>query len=364
MLRPLIALVAPYLERGGTERHIAHLINTFPPDLEAVLIAPEGPGKQFIKRNVRHFSFKRLDQSLLRGVREFKHALREAQELAGDRPFLIHVHGAPELLMLAKLSLRQVPFVFTVHGYHGFGINFDYRFAAWAANRFAEQTICVSKDEYRKLKIAGIKSQNLNAIYNGVPDQDFSTDEARRKLSLFPNLPVIGCVARLEQPKGIEYLIKACGILLEKGIAVQLVLIGWGSEESALKQIAGEYPNLPVMFTGALEETGSYYKLFDLYVQPSLVEPLGITAIEAMRAGLPVIASQVGGLAELVINNETGILIPPGNAEAISVAIQKLLADQALAQKMGQAGRERFLNHFTVEQTTKKTVEVYKKAIK
>ncbi|HEX7715195.1 MAG TPA: glycosyltransferase family 4 protein, partial [Bacillota bacterium] len=227
-----------------------------------------------------------------------------------------------------------------------------------------EQTICVSKDEYRKLKTAGIKSTNLNAIYNGVPDQEFSTDEAHRKLSLSPNLPVIGCVARLEQPKGIEYLIKACGILIERGIAVQLVLIGWGSEEYRLRKIASEYPNLPVVFTGALEETGPYYKLFNLYVQPSLVEPLGITAIEAMRAGLPVIASQVGGLAELVIDNETGVLIPPGNADAISEAIRKLLEDQALAQKMGQAGRKRFLNYFMVEQTTRKTVEVYEKALK
>ncbi|MGQ9778660.1 MAG: glycosyltransferase family 4 protein [Bacillota bacterium] len=354
---PLVALVLPYLERAGTERHVAHLVDTLAGRYEFLLIAPDGPAKSFFAGDLPHLAFPRLEKAPLRGLRELRRALGRVKEMARSRHVLVHVHAAPELLVISKAVNPRLPHLLTVHGFHGSGMEFGYRFAARVGNFLAAKILCVSLDEEKKLIKAGARRRKLAVVYNGIPDVEPGLRRVEREHP--EGCPVIGCVARLERPKGIEYLLCAAGKLTAEGRNLRLILVGGGSEEARLRRIAHEYPDLQVDFIGVVNDPTPYYACFDIFVLPSLTDPLPIAAIEAMRAGLPVVASRVGGLQEMVVDQETGFLVPPAQPGPLAEAIRRLLDDPALRRRMGEAGRRRYLELFHVRAMAESIAEIY-----
>ncbi|MCL6613777.1 MAG: glycosyltransferase family 4 protein [Firmicutes bacterium] len=357
MDRPLVALVLPYLERAGTERHASHLVNALSERYEFILIAPDGPAKSFFGKDLAHLSFARLEKAPLRGLRELRRALSQIKEMARSRRALIHVHAAPELLVISKIANPGLPHLLTIHGFHGSGMDFSYRFAAWAGNLFAAEVVCVSSDEERRLTASGLRRHKLNLIYNGIPDLPAEPRPNGGRAS--DGSPIIGCVARLERPKGLEYLLRAAGRLSAEGRNFRVVIVGGGSDEARLRAIAAEYPGLRIDFAGMVDDPAPYYAEFAVFVLPSLTDPLPIAAIEAMRAGLPVVATRVGGLQEMVVDGETGFLVPPAEPGALAEAIEKLLDDPPLRRRMGEAGRRRYLTLFNLKAMADSTAKIY-----
>lgn len=189
-------------------------------------------------------------------------------------------------------------------------------------------------------------------------------DELKRSWDLETGDPVVGTVGRLVDPKGHGHLLDALAKVRSQIAGVKALLVGDGTLRTEMERRA-EALGLSdtVIFTGIRRDVPEVLALLDVFVLPSLWEGLPIALLEAMAAGLPVVATRVGGVPEVVVEGETGLLVPPRDPEALAQAILTLLRDPDLRQAMGQAGRERVREHFSVDQMVKKTESLYQRLL-
>jgi glycosyltransferase involved in cell wall biosynthesis len=176
--------------------------------------------------------------------------------------------------------------------------------------------------------------------------------------------PIIGTVKTLRPRYGIRELILAFQRIANAFPTARLIIVGGGEQHTELQTLLGNL-NLEnrITLTGQVshEYIPTYLHSFDIFVVPSLTdrESFGVAAVEASASGLPVIASRVGGLPEVVLNGKTGLLVPPGDIDALANAMSRLLADPALRAQMGQAGRQFVLKHYRWEDNAKLMEQLY-----
>jgi glycosyltransferase involved in cell wall biosynthesis len=170
---------------------------------------------------------------------------------------------------------------------------------------------------------------------------------------------VVGTAARLVPMKGIVYLIRALALL--KDIAnVRLEIAGSGPERLDLEhEVQANGLGDRVRFLGWRTDVAALLAGWDVYVQPSLGEPFGIAAMEAMAACLPVVATSAGGLLELVVHGRTGWLVPPGDPVALADRLRVLLIDRNVRHRMGAAGRERAIQAFSNDRMIQTISDIY-----
>jgi glycosyltransferase involved in cell wall biosynthesis len=175
-----------------------------------------------------------------------------------------------------------------------------------------------------------------------------------------PRGPVVGTACRLVPIKGLRNLIEATAMLSEKMPDLRLEIAGSGPSEDELRRhcreldIAGK-----VTFLGWQRDLEPAYRRWDVFCLPSLEEGFGLAALEAMASGLPVIATSVGGLPEIVEDGVTGYLVPPSDPEALATNLRILLQDGARRQAMGSAARRRVAEHFSVDRMVRDVEALY-----
>ncbi|SYZ74197.1 putative Glycosyl transferase family 1 [Candidatus Zixiibacteriota bacterium] len=161
---------------------------------------------------------------------------------------------------------------------------------------------------------------------------------------------------------GPDILLKALAIVKKSGLSVQLDMYGTGREEAKLKTMAADL-NIAesVMFRGWLEPkmVAGAYRDYDIMVMPSRSESFGVAAVEALASGLPVIGSRIGGIPEIIIDGQTGILVEPENSEALAEAIMTLARDSKLRYRMGQAGRKFVTEKFHWDESLRLMLHIY-----
>jgi glycosyltransferase involved in cell wall biosynthesis len=173
---------------------------------------------------------------------------------------------------------------------------------------------------------------------------------ARARHSIASGEFAIGVVAALERRKAHDVLLHALAATLSKLPPLRVLFCGDGSERAALARLTRELGlESRVRFLGELGQVADVLAALDLFVLPSRHEGLGVAVLEAMAAGVPVVASAVGGLPEAVDDGRTGLLVPPEDPRALGVAIAELAADVERARRMGIAGRARVLAEFSME---------------
>ncbi|MEO6666924.1 MAG: glycosyltransferase, partial [Nitrospiria bacterium] len=171
---------------------------------------------------------------------------------------------------------------------------------------------------------------------------------------------VFGSVGRLEPPKGHVYLIRAFARVIKMNARARLVLVGDGSLAKPLQEEAAHLGLVErVVFTGSRRDVPYLLRAMDLFVFPSLWEGQGLALVEAMASGLPVVASRVGGVSEVVSDGCTGQLVPPGSPEALAEAMLAVMASPARARAMGAAGRARSETVFGAAHMIKRLEELY-----
>jgi glycosyltransferase involved in cell wall biosynthesis len=194
----------------------------------------------------------------------------------------------------------------------------------------------------------------VRAILNGTVPRETANDGValRRELGVPEGVPLIGAIGDLEGRKGYPFLLDAFRKLALDWPDARLVVIGAPSEPdevAALRRQAAD-PSLGgrALLPGYIPRAWRFASTFDVCVMPSLrFESFGMSALDAMWAGKPVVASRTGGLPEVVADGETGIIVPPGNADALAEALRGLLASPEKARRMGEAGRRRAAALFT-----------------
>ncbi len=177
-------------------------------------------------------------------------------------------------------------------------------------------------------------------IADAYADLPVDPDCVRALRQRFTGRFVIGHAAALvDRHKGQAVLIEAMRLLEQKHPALQLLLLGRGEDEARLREAANGLSN--VHFEGFVSNLGDYLQAMDLFAFPSRYEGLGSVLLDAMHAGLPVVASDVGGIPEIVSDGRNGLLVPPGNAHALAEAIERVYLDAALRETFAAAARER-----------------------
>jgi glycosyltransferase involved in cell wall biosynthesis len=184
----------------------------------------------------------------------------------------------------------------------------------------------------------------------GIDLARFSAERPRRKSA------VVGNVARLVAQKGQRTLVEAAPLVLEQRPDARFVVVGEGELRKELEELAD---GLPFEFRGLRDDVPEQLAEFDVFAFPSFFEGLCLAVIEAQAAGVPVVATPVGGITETVVDGETGLLVPPRDAESLAAAILRLLGDGALASRLALEARARVLERYSIEQMVSGTLELY-----
>jgi glycosyltransferase involved in cell wall biosynthesis len=277
------------------------------------------------------------------------------------RPAIVHTHGS--LAGRVAGALVGVRIVYTKHGLASTAEQaIQVRTpGAWlkrlAVRSFVHRTVAVSAAVKRSLVAAGANPDRVVIIPGGI---DLGAYAGACEVTSAPT-DTIGAMARLSHEKGFDVLLSAVADLP----ASTQVLIGGDGPQSGLlaAQIATLGLANRVRLAGFVSDVPKFMTQLTLFVLPSRSEGLGLVLIEAMAAGLPVVATDVGGIPEVVVHGETGLLVPPEDAGALATAIRQVLADPALAARMGEAGRIRAATYFSAERMAEQTVALYRELL-
>lgn len=225
-------------------------------------------------------------------------------------------------------------------------------------NRRVDGVVAISQSIADLLVKAGVDHDRIRLIHSGIDPAPFLSASSNRTVKDLT--PVIGAIGILEKRKGHRFLLQAARILKNQGRHIKYVLAGDGSQRVELERMAQTLGVAEdVTFAGFVTDVPLFLSAIDFLVMPSLYEGLGVAALEAMAARKPVIGTRVGGLAESIVDGETGFLVPPEDGGAIASAIARILADPAMAEEMGRKGAQRIFNFFTLERMAKKNEEYY-----
>jgi glycosyltransferase involved in cell wall biosynthesis len=234
------------------------------------------------------------------------------------------------------------------------------RFAA----RFGDFTITVSEEHRRGAIACRIDApERIHTVLNGIDLRPFAAADGRlvrAQLGFAPDDILIGAVGRLQCFKGYEYLIRALPQLFADFPRARLLICGTGPLEAELRRECGRAGVTDrVHFLGFRNDVPQLLAAFDVFVQPSLREGLSIALIEAAAAGLPSVACEIAGNAEIVAHGKTGLLVPPANPPALATALHALLADPTAAGAMGREARLRAEALFSEERMVAENLAAY-----
>lgn len=353
----------------GTERMILSLLRRldrgrFTPRLATM----KGPGD--LVEEARGLGVEALnlemDRGLWRGLRRWREAVNEFHPQV-IHAFLHHANLLARATRLTRRDFRVIAGIRTVYTAAAYG-----RLYGWLERlTHPLDTFFVANAEagWRGLRDnMGLPDRKLVVIHNGLELLIEATDpepirrEIRSEFGLDDGHLVVGIVAQLRPPKRHDLLIQAAGDLKERYPNLRLLIIGQGEMEAALQEQA-QRAGLEdrVIFTGYRNEARRLLRGLDLFALPSEVEGEPVSILEAMAAGLPVVAARAGGIPEVVADGVTGILCDPGSREGLRDALADMLASPEKRQAMGAAGKERGALYFSADIMARRFQELYEK---
>lgn len=222
----------------------------------------------------------------------------------------------------------------------------------------ADCIVAISESIRLQLQVCGVPVSKIKTIYEGM---DLSLYPRRTHLrERRPDeAAVVGTVAHLSREKGLSYLVEAASLIPGVQERLRFVIVGNGNCRRELEELVRNKDLKDVFtFAGFHSDISPYMKSFDMFALPSLSEGLSSAILEAMAASLPIIATDVGGIPELVTSGENGLLVAPADPAALARAIQQLADDPQESLRMGQRGRARMEAQFTIERKITETEQL------
>ena len=368
----MVAHIIYALGTGGLENGLVNIINRIPAESYRHAIICLTEAGEFADRltqpNVRIYALNK------RPGHDFRAYMRLVRLLWKLRPAIIHTRNLAALEM--QIAGFFLPGVRRIHGEHGRdiydldGSNPRYLLLRRVLKPFVHRYITVSRDLHDWLvKRVGIAAARVRQIYNGV-DQDrfFPRTGERPDLAPAGFLPehalVVGTVGRLAEVKDQASLVKAFAYLVnakpDLRTRLRLLLVGDGPLFGALQDSVQQLGIAELVWmAGDRDDVPDLLRMMDIFALPSLAEGISNTVLEAMATRLPVIATDTGGNPELVKNGENGWLVPVGDTQALSKAIEKMVMDPEQREKMGSRGCDRVATEFNWARTVGDYLSVY-----
>lgn len=354
-------------ETGGAENMLIRLIDHLPTDRYRSIVGLPGDGwlnRQFLARGIETVLFP-LERSVdLAWIRHARRLIRTR------RVALIHAHEFAMNSYGALMSyLTGVPGIATVHGRGYYAARLRrrlvYRFVA------RRSTMVAVSEDIRRLLIGtvGVRPDRVRTIWNGVELDRFRLDperaaqlreQVRAEWGVGPDQPVVGTVGNLDPVKGHAYLIDAAAPVCRAYPTAMFVIAGHGQLHDDLARQAADLGLADrVHLLGFREDVPALLQAIDVFALPSLSEGLPLAVIEAMAAGRPVVATAVGGTCEVLRDDDTGLLVPPGDPAALAAGIGRLLAQADTRTRLTANAARQVAREFDMATTMKRYLELY-----
>jgi len=329
---------------------------------ENALVCPPGSRseEEARSRSLRSFGVR------LRNDLDFVSVFRLASWLRKSGAALVHLHtGRATWLGGLAARLAGVPAITTRR--------MDRRVSRGMRTKLmygslVQRTVAISPAVRDCLLEANVAADSIELIWDAVDPDGFEPSAARAatrsELGIAENEFVMISMAALVKRKGIDVLIDAAALLVNRDVPVRVLIGGEGEERVALEEQAKRLGvEAQVSFLGWRSDKANLLAAADVFVLPSRAEGVGVAALEAMAAGKAVVASRVGGLSQAVVDGETGSLVEAGNAAALAEALEKLAGDSAMRDSLGKRGRERVLELFSIESQASQYIETYNRVL-
>jgi glycosyltransferase involved in cell wall biosynthesis len=382
--RVRILRVIARLNVGGPALHVAYLTaglrsRGYDTTLVAGSLARGEDSMAFVA-DARDVQIIRIDQ-LGREISPFRDlvaTVRLARLIRRERPDILHTHTAKAGTVGRVAALlaggRRPPIV--VHTFHGHVLRgyfgplrtwFFRQLERWLA-RHTTALIAVSPQVRDDLVALGVApAERFVVVRLGVElgervtgEQDGRT-ESRRYLGIGPERFAVGWIGRMTPVKRTDDVLVAFKQLRETGVDAVLCLVGDGPDRPQLEQRAHELGVIrDTLFLGYQEDVAPFYAAFDALILPSSNEGTPVSAIEALAAGRPVVATRVGGVPDVVQEGEDGFLVEPGATDDLAERLARLAREPELRERMGRAGRDRVLPRYAVERLVDDVDRLYR----
>lgn len=369
---PLVAHIIDRLVVGGMENGLVNLINNTAPDRYRHAVVCLRYADQFRSRirdeNIRIYS---LEKKAGKDVAVYARLWRCLKQL---RPTIVHTRNLPTVDTAPVAAAAGIRW--RVHGEHGRdvieaeGDNLKYNALRRVMSPMIQSYIAVSRDLAGWLHHSvGVDRRKIRQIYNGVDNEKFCPPSHGR-LPLpcgdfsSPDTVVIGTVGRLEPIKDqmtfVRAFIELCRIAPDQAPSLRFVMIGEGSLLDGARQLLREAGlEKQAWLPGRRDDIAELLRAIDVFVLPSINEGISNTIIEAMATGLPVVATDVGGNGEIVVDDVTGRLVPAQNPQAMAAALRDYILSPALRKEHGHSGRTRVAENFSLHKMVEGYLAVY-----
>ncbi len=285
---------------------------------------------------------------------------------------LLHTHGYKGNILFGLLprSFRRLPLVATIHGWtwtKGWNRMRVYEWLDGQSLRFADKVVLVSQAMKKHPRVKKIRSDKIAVIANGIPLNSFRGQnvEQRQDIVHFAAQGFsIVAVGRLSSEKGLDILIKAAAQLVNDGYDLRLAILGQGELRHQLEKQAQDLGlNGRVLFAGYVDNAGSYLEHFDLFCLPSLTEGLPMVLLEAMAAKVPVIATSVGGVPEVLDHGRAGILVEPASVRSLKDALISVLRKPRETLNLVQEASNRVEKMYSSQAMAREYLQVYQEQL-
>ncbi len=374
--RPLVAHVVYRFSMGGLENGVVNLINRLPSEawrhaIVALTDIDAGFAARIQRPDVQMLA---LHKPPGQGIWQFPKLFRVFRAL---RPAIVHTRNLGALE--AQVPAWAAGVAGRVHGEHGrdaddvHGTNRRHILMRRVYRHFVHQHIALGGELASYLRASvGVPEAQLTAIYNGVDHQRFSPAAQRQPIPgcpfTDPALWLVGTVGRMQTVKAQPLLAQAFVQLLQQQPALcetlRLVMVGDGALRAACEAILQQAGLAHLAWLpGARDDVPDVMRGLDCFVLPSLAEGISNTILEAMACGLPVLATHVGAASELLVEGQTGRLVPAGDVQALADGLRQLALSRGGARAMGQAGRLRVEQHFSLPAMVAAYQTVYERAL-
>ncbi len=360
---------------GGAQRHVFDLATYFKDKGHDVVVALGGEGilnDRLIERGVRTLSIKSMKRDV--GIIEDSASFGAISRIIhGEKPDIIHLHSskAGGLGALAGRLLRVKKIIYTIHGsamnedrpwYQKISI----AFFTWMTMLLSTHVITISEKELGQSQMFPLVSKKLRMVYLGItPPKFLSEKDARafmqsKTTETIDKKVVIGIIAELHTNKGLIYAINALEKVLMRFPDTFLYIIGEGEQRSYLESLIKEKKlEHRIILVGYVDNASQYLKGFNIFLLSSVKEGLPYTLIEAGYASLPVVATTVGGIAEIIEDMKSGILVQSKKSTEIAHAIEFFLEHKPVQKEYGKALRTKVSDIFTIGRMLTATENIY-----
>ncbi len=381
MRKKVLMVITKSEPLGGAGRYVLDLATGLPKDQYDVVVVVGGEGvlkTRLQAAGVRVMSVTKLKRDISLFA-EFASFFTLWSIFKKEKPDIIHLNSskAGGLGALAGRLCGVPHIIFTGHGWafnedRGAPSRVIIGFLHWITILLSHKTIAVSEKTAKDIATLPLVQSRISVIHNGIPDIEFvSRDASRAHLASF-SVPLkqyleghqssfwIGINSELHRNKGIDIALDAIAPILKNRKNVALIVTGNGEERERLHQqkiALGE--TLPVFFLGNVPDMRKYLKAYDLFCMPSRTEALPYSVLEAARAELPVIATNVGGIPEIISHMKTGILVDKENVDALHTALLGCLDTPDSCAVMGGALNKAVAEHFSTVAMIQKTSALY-----